>query len=89
MRARRGYVWLSMLIPIGVTDLVGAVRASWALHWTQAAARAEAEEWACEMGIGPVTWQRIDGGLLIGHVSNPHLRLTVRSLRLPQEPTPR
>jgi hypothetical protein len=44
---RRG--WAAMIYPTGVSDVFGAVRGSLRLHWTQRAAREEAEHWVGEM----------------------------------------
>ena len=73
--------WAAMIFPAGIADVVGAVRGSRRLHWTQAAARAEAEAWVSEMGIGPIAWQILDDQMLIGR-SRSHT-IVIRSILLP------
>jgi len=55
---RRG--WAAIIYQTGVADVFGALRGSPRLHWTQEAARREAEEWVSEMKSGPIHWQPLE-----------------------------
>jgi hypothetical protein len=83
---RRG--WGAILFPPGVPGIFGAVRGSPRLHWTQDAAREEAEGWIEEMGDGPITWETIEPDhLLVGRCRT--YVVTLRSVLLPRgEPPP-
>ena len=74
-------VWAALVFASGVTDVIGAVRGSPRLHWTQRAAREEAEKWAAEMNLGPLVWESPDDqvtpGRARGHV------VVVRGVLLP------
>jgi hypothetical protein len=76
---RRG--WVAIVLVSGVADVVGAVRGSERLHWTQQAARGEAERWATEMGLGQLIWESLDEEMAIGRAPG-HVAL-VRSFLLP------
>jgi hypothetical protein len=76
---RRG--WAAMLFPSGITDVIGAVRGSPRLHWTQRAAQAEAQAWVTEMGHGQIIWESLDDQMAIGRI--PGHAAVVRSILLP------
>jgi hypothetical protein len=76
---RRG--WAAIIFASGVADVVGAVRGSARLHWTQRAARQEAEAWASEMGLGQIEWESLDEQVVIGRT--PKHAVVVRSILLP------
>jgi hypothetical protein len=70
-----------MMFASGIADVIGALRGSARLHWTQGAARAEAEAWAIEMGLGQIMWDKLDDQMAIGRT--PGHALVVRSILLP------
>ena len=74
-------VWAALVFASGVADVVGAVRGSPRLHWTQWAAREEAEKWAAEMNLGPLVWESPDDQLALGRARG-HVAV-VRSVLLP------
>jgi hypothetical protein len=64
------------------------VRGSLRLHWTQDAAREEAEGWIEEMGDGPISWETIEPDLLLVGRCRTYV-VTLRSVLLPRgEPPP-
>jgi hypothetical protein len=75
-------VWLAILFPAGVADVVGAVRASVRLHWTVQEARDEAERWVEEMRIGSITWGAADEQIVVGRTPT-HVAV-VRGIPLPR-----
>jgi hypothetical protein len=83
---RRG--WGAILFPPGVPGIFGAVRGSPRLHWTQDAAREEAESWIEEMRDGPISWETVEPDhLLVGRCRT--YVVTLRSVLLPRgEPPP-
>ena len=76
---RRG--WAAMIFTSGIVDVIGAVRGSPRLHWTQQAAREEAHAWATEMGHGRIVWESLDDQMAIGRI--PGYAVVVRSILLP------
>jgi hypothetical protein len=70
-----------MIFSSGVADVIGAVRGSPRLHWTQQAAQEEAPAWATEMGHGRIVWERLDDQMAIGRI--PGHAVVVRSILLP------
>jgi hypothetical protein len=82
--------WAAYLFVLGadaVAHAFGAVRGSDRLHWTQDAARAEAEKWARMMRLGSPIWQTVDATAAIAWVDT--RAFVVRSMRLPTaEPPP-
>ena len=74
-------VWAALVFASGITDVIGAVRGSPRLHWTQRAAREEAEKWAAEMNLGPLVWDSPDDQLALGRARG-HVAV-VRSVLLP------
>jgi hypothetical protein len=77
-----------MLFPLEPQGIRGAIRASRRLHWTRAAARAEADAWTAELSLGPIAWHAIDGqdDILIGYCGR--YEAVVRSVLLPEGPPP-
>ena len=73
--------WAAMIFASGITDVIGAVRGSKRLHWTQRAAREEAEKWAAEMNLGALVWESPDEEMALGRVRG-HVAV-VRSVLLP------
>jgi hypothetical protein len=63
---RDQHVWAAVLYRAGVADMFGAVRVSPRLHWTEGAARKEAQGWIEEMQIGPIIWEWLDDQMVIG-----------------------
>ena len=59
-------VWAAIIFASHVADVIGAIRRSPRLHWTQRAARREAERWAAEMALGPITWESVDEQVTLG-----------------------
>jgi hypothetical protein len=59
-------VWAALLFASGVADVIGAVRGTPRLHWTQRAAREEAEKWAAEMNLGALVWESADEEVALG-----------------------
>lgn len=79
--------WFAVIYADGKHDLVGSIRRSKRLHWTQREARKELEHWADELGIKPVAWDLVDDDVIIGR--SPGHVFVVSSIRLPSEgPTP-
>jgi hypothetical protein len=76
---RRG--WAAMIFSSGIADVIGAVRGSLRLHWTQRAAQEEARAWATEMGHGRIVWESLDDQMVIGRI--PGHTVVVRSILLP------
>jgi hypothetical protein len=61
--------------------VVGAIRGSARLHWTQREARAEAQGWIAEMAIGPFDWETVNDHIVIGR---DHSRVVIlRAILLP------
>jgi hypothetical protein len=73
--------WAAMIFPSGIVDVIGAVRGSPRLHWTQRAAQEEAQTWATEMGHDRIDWQILDDQMAIGRI--PGHAVVVRSILLP------
>ena len=61
---------------------MGAVRGSDRLHWTMAAARAEAPAWIDEIKIAPIIWSEVDDRIVIGRSDAYYVVL--RSILLPE-----
>jgi hypothetical protein len=76
-----------MIFPAGVADVFGAVRGSRRLHWTREAACEEAEAWAEEMRAGPMRWESVGDGIMIGGIRG--YGVVIRSILLPLGPPPR
>jgi hypothetical protein len=74
-------VWAALVFASGVADVIGAVRGSQRLHWTQRAAREEAEKWAAEMNLGPLVWESPDDEVTLGRAQG-HV-VVVRGVLLP------
>jgi hypothetical protein len=74
-------VWAAMIFPSGIAYVIGAVRGSPRLHWTQRAAREEAQAWATEMGHERIIWESLDDQMAIGRI--PGHAVVVRSILLP------
>jgi len=74
-------VWAALVFASGVADVIGAVRGSPRLHWTQRAAREEAEKWAAEMNLGPLVWENPDNEAAVGRARG-HVAV-VRGVLLP------
>ena len=74
-------VWAVTIFAPGIADVIGAIRRSPRLHWTQRAACQEAERWAAEMALGPITWESLDEQMTLGRTSC-HA-VVVRSVLLP------
>jgi len=74
-------VWAALVFASGVADVIGAVRGSPRLHWTQRAAREEAEKWAAEMNLGPLVWENPDDEVALGRARG-HVAV-VRGVLLP------
>jgi hypothetical protein len=73
--------WAAMIFPSGIADVIGAVRGSARLHWTQRAAQEEAQVWVTEMGHGRIVWGSLDDQMAIGRI--PGYTVIVRSILLP------
>jgi len=73
--------WSATILASGTADVIGAVRRSSRLHWTQRAAQEEAQAWATEMGRGEIIWGSPDDEMLIGRI--PGHAVVVRSILLP------
>ena len=58
--------WAAIIFASNVADVIGAIRRSTRLHWTQRAARQEAERWAAEMALGPIAWESLDEQVTMG-----------------------
>jgi hypothetical protein len=76
--------WAAMLFPLNPQGIRGAIRVSRRLHWTCEAARAEADAWIAELGLGKIAWRVIDGqdDILIGYCDR--YEAVVRSALLPE-----
>lgn len=70
-----------MIFSSGIAEVIGAVRGSPRLHWTQQAAQEEAQAWATEMGHGRIVWERLDDQMAIRRI--PGYAVVVRSILLP------
>ena len=80
--------WAAMIYPTGVFEVFGAVRGSLGLHWTQRAAREEAEQWVGEMDPPrTIRWQTLDDLMAIGRTDG-HA-VVIRSILLPLGDPPR
>jgi hypothetical protein len=80
-------VWAAFTYSISVTDLYGAQQLSPYLHWTQGAARLEAEEWAISQYNGKIHWQLLGDDMAIGRIGD--RVFVVRAILLPLERPPR
>jgi hypothetical protein len=77
---RRG--WAARIFVSDIADVIGPVRGSPRLHWTQQAARQEAEAWASEMGLEQIIWESLDDEqTVIGRT--PDHTVVLRSILLP------
>jgi hypothetical protein len=74
--------WAAIIYPCAGAQVIGAIRGSKRLHWTQSAARDEAEKWMAEMKVGPIRWELVDDQVLIGR-NGAHV-VVLRSILLPQ-----
>ena len=79
-------VWVAFTYSISVTDLYGAQQLSRHLHWTQGAARREAEEWATSQYNGKIHWQVLGDDMAMGRIGD--RAFVVRELLLPLEAPP-
>ena len=57
--------------------VIGPLRGSPRLHWTQQAAQEEAEAWATEMGLGQINWESADEETVIGRTPGTLLPLSI------------
>jgi len=73
--------WAARIFVSGIADVIGPTRGSLRLHWTQQAAREEAEAWASEMGLGQIEWESLDEQTVIGRT--PNHTVVLRSILLP------
>jgi len=83
-RKQNPVAWAAHLFRLGVDGVVhafGAVRVSQRLHWTQRAARKEAEEWAREMQLESLIWETVDETAAVAWVDV--RAFVVRSMGLP------
>jgi hypothetical protein len=76
---RRG--WTAIIWSVANAELYSALRGSERLHWTQRAAREEAEAWCEEMGRGRVYWRVLDDNMALGRLDR--CVVVVRSILLP------
>jgi hypothetical protein len=84
-------VWAAMVFPTGSRDIVGALYGSPRLHWTEAAARTEAQVWADQRQTAKrrIEWHRVDEVLTLGRVPELELSFVVRGILLPLPRQPR
>lgn len=79
--------WAAFLFPNGDGPTVGAVRGSRRLHWRQEDAKRQAEQWAIEMQVGPLSWNTVDDTAAVAWVDSSddfsHRAFVVRSILLP------
>ena len=73
--------WAARIYVSGVADVIGPLRGSPRLHWTQQAAQKEAETWATEMGLGQINWESADEQTVVGRT--PGHTVVLRSILLP------
>jgi hypothetical protein len=81
--------WAAHLFRLGADATVhafGAVRASQRLHWTEDAARREAEGWAREMHLGSPSWEVVDKTAAVAWVNS--YAFVARSMGLPLKEPP-
>lgn len=76
-------VWAAFTYSISVTDLYGAQQLSKRLHWTQRAARSEAEAWATSLCNGSIQWQMLGDDIAMGRIGD--RVFVVRAVLLPLE----
>ena len=85
-------VWAAMIWPAGIADVFGALRFSPRLHWTQQAARREAERWVAERQAErahparQIRWEALDDHSAIGRLDD-HVVL-LSSILLPEAEAP-
>jgi hypothetical protein len=69
--ARNRVGWVAHPFRLGAEAMAhafGAVRVSQRLHWTEDAARCEAEAWAGEMHLGSPSWETVDEAAAVAWV---------------------
>jgi hypothetical protein len=79
-------VWAAYTYLISVTDMYGAQHLSQHLHWTQRAARREAEVWATSLCNGKIQWQVLGDDMAMGRIGD--RVFVVRAILLPLEDPP-
>lgn len=79
-------VWAAFTYSISVTDLYGAQQLSRHLHWTQGAARREAETWATSQYKAKIQWQVLGDDMAMGRIGD--RVFVVRMILLPLEDPP-
>ena len=74
-----------MIFHTGSRDIIGALYSSKRLHWTEAAARTEAQAWVDQRQTVKhrVEWLRVDEILTLGRVPELELSFVVRGILLP------
>jgi hypothetical protein len=76
--------WAAMIYPTGVPDVFGAIRGSSRLHWTQRAAREEAERWVSEMSPPrTIRWEAVGPDVLTAIGRTDGHAIVIRSILLP------
>jgi hypothetical protein len=76
-------VWSAIIYPYGVTDILGAIRASPRLYWTASDAQSAAEAMMAELKLTPIeTWENIEDGLVIARA--PRFFVLLRRFILPR-----
>jgi hypothetical protein len=73
--------WAARIFVSNAREVIGPVRGSPRLHWTQQAAQEEAEAWATEMGLGQINWESADEETVIGRT--PRHTVVLTSILLP------
>jgi len=91
-RKQNPVAWAAHLFRLGVDGVVhafGAVRVSQRLHWTQRAARKEAEEWAREMQLESLIWETVDETAAVAWIDHDTSRaFVVRNILMPHGEPP-
>jgi hypothetical protein len=79
-------VWAAFTYSVSVADMYGAQQLSRHLHWTQRAARREAEAWATSLFNGKIQWQVLGEDMAMGRIGE--RVFVVREILLPLEEPP-
>jgi hypothetical protein len=81
--ARKRAVWAAFVFPAAACPTFGALRHSRRLHWRETEARAEAEDWARDMQLGPLAWEALDSSRIAWAGAR---ALILHSMDLPLDP---
>jgi hypothetical protein len=93
VKSERPRIWISILGPVGHTEIFGGIGQSDEAFWTRTDAQHHATKLAEKRGLGQIEWQMVDETLFIGRCSKigdetSQWVAVLASIRLPQGKPP-